>query len=110
MCLKILPGIYPKFLTDLKNLYSSEFNDYLFKEKPYFFVGLIWHELVFLWPLSIANVYAILTGKSWFNTTCLLYGSSFVTSMAAILGDMIGSGKFLIRPKKSALLARRKLS
>ncbi|KAJ4914458.1 hypothetical protein Rs2_00008 [Raphanus sativus] len=62
-------------------------------EKPHFLVGLVWHELVFLWPLSIANVYAILAGKSWFGTTCLLYGASLVASMAAILGEMIGSGK-----------------
>ncbi|VVA90056.1 unnamed protein product [Arabis nemorensis] len=86
-------GIFPEFLTDLKSNYISDFGDYLLMEKPLFLVGLVWHELLFLWPLSIANVYAILTGKSWFGTTCLLYGASLVTSMAAILGEMIGSGK-----------------
>ncbi|KAL1191455.1 hypothetical protein V5N11_034050 [Cardamine amara subsp. amara] len=86
-------GIYPAFLTDLKSNYIADFGDYLLMEKPHFLVGLVWHELVFLWPLSIANVYAILAGKSWFGTTCLLYGASVVTSMAAILGEMIGSGK-----------------
>ncbi|KAL9855383.1 putative sigma intracellular receptor 2, EXPERA domain-containing protein [Arabidopsis thaliana] len=86
-------GIYPAFLTDLKSKYIADFGDYLLMEKPHFLVGLVWHELLFLWPLSIANVYAILAGKSWFGTTCLLYGASLVTSMAAILGDMIGSGK-----------------
>ncbi|KAF8086290.1 hypothetical protein N665_0629s0002 [Sinapis alba] len=89
----LLPGIYPKFLTDLKNWYSSEFNDYLFTEKPHFFVGLIWHELLFQWPLMIANVYAFLTRKSWYGTICLLSGASFVTSIAAALGDIIGSGR-----------------
>ncbi|KAL0703351.1 hypothetical protein Bca4012_069776 [Brassica carinata] len=86
-------SIFPAFLTDLKTSYIAEFGDYLLMEKPHFLVGLVWHELVFLWPLSIANVYAILAGKSWFGTTCLLYGASLVTSMAAILGEMIGSGK-----------------
>ncbi|VVA90055.1 unnamed protein product [Arabis nemorensis] len=90
----VLPErIFPEFLTDLKSNYISDFGDYLLIEKPYFVVGLFWHELLFLWPISIANVYAILTGKSWFGTTCLLYGASLVTSMAAILGEMIGSGK-----------------
>ncbi|AAB71457.1 YUP8H12.17 [Arabidopsis thaliana] len=89
----LFPGIYPKLLTDLKDWYSSEFNDYLFIEKPLFFVGLVWHEIIFLLPLSIVNIYAILTSKSWFGTTSLLYGASFLTSMAAILGDMIGSEK-----------------
>ncbi|CAH8251224.1 unnamed protein product [Arabidopsis lyrata] len=86
-------GIYPAFLTDLKSKYIADFGDYLLMEKPHFLVGLVWHELLFLWPLSVANVYAILAGKSWFGTTCLLYGASVVTSMAAILGEMIGSGK-----------------
>lgn len=74
-------GIFPAFLTDLKSSYIADFGDYLLLEKPHFLVGLVWHELVFLWPLSIANVYAILAGKSWFGTTCLLYGASLVTSM-----------------------------
>ncbi|KAL0697325.1 hypothetical protein Bca4012_053447 [Brassica carinata] len=86
----VLSGIYPKFLTDLKNWCSSEFNDYLFTEKPHFFVGLAWQELLLQWPLTIANVYAFLTRKSWYGTTCLLYGASFVTFMAAALGDIIG--------------------
>ncbi|CAE5956596.1 unnamed protein product [Arabidopsis arenosa] len=86
-------GIYPAFLIDLKSKYIADFGDYLLMEKPHFLVGLVWHELLFLWPLSVANVYAILAGKSWFGTTCLLYGASLVTSMAAILGEMIGSGK-----------------
>ncbi|EOA37154.1 hypothetical protein CARUB_v10010479mg [Capsella rubella] len=86
-------GIYPAVLTDLKSKYIADFGDYLLMEKPHFIVGLVWHELLFLWPLSIANVYGILAGKSWFGTTCLLYGASLVTSMAAILGEMIGSGK-----------------
>lgn len=88
-------GIYPAFLTDLKNKYIADFGDYLLMEKPHFLVGLVWHELVFLWPLSIANVYAILAGKPWFGTTCLLFGASVVTSMVTmriigvILGDFV---------------------
>ncbi|CAE6025172.1 unnamed protein product [Arabidopsis arenosa] len=89
-----LPGdIYPAFLVDLNRWYIDEFGDYLAKEKPHFLVGLIWNELLLLWPLSIVNVYAILAGKSWFSTTSMVYGASVVTSMAAILGEMIGSGK-----------------
>ncbi|XP_010522329.1 PREDICTED: transmembrane protein 97 [Tarenaya hassleriana] len=86
-------GIYPEALVDLKKWYSTEFGDYLFVEKPNFLVGLVWHELLFLWPLSIANIYAILAGKSWFGTSCLLFGASIVASMAATLGELLGSGK-----------------
>ncbi|XP_020204842.1 uncharacterized protein LOC109790144, partial [Cajanus cajan] len=59
--------------------------------KPHFFVGLVWLELLFQWPLAILNFYAILTSKPWFNTTCLIYGVSVTTSMAAILSEMMGS-------------------
>ncbi|ESQ51823.1 hypothetical protein EUTSA_v10017325mg [Eutrema salsugineum] len=89
-----LPGaIYPAFLVDLYRWYGDEFGDYLVMEKPNFLVGLVWHELLLLWPLSIVNIYAILAGKSWFGTTSMVYGASLVTSMAAILGEMVGSGR-----------------
>ncbi|CDY55447.1 BnaC08g46350D [Brassica napus] len=82
----VLPKeIYPAILTDLNRNYIADFGDYLLAEEPHFLVGLIWHELVLLWPLSIANVYAILAGKSWFATTCLLYGASVVTSMVQLI-------------------------
>ncbi|KAH9613888.1 hypothetical protein KSS87_005424 [Heliosperma pusillum] len=84
---------YPKVLVDLNSWYSSEYGDYLLVEKPHFFMGLIWMELCVLWPLSIINLYALISGKSWFNTTCLIYGASMTTSMVAIISELIGSNK-----------------
>ncbi|OMO72325.1 Transmembrane protein 6/97 [Corchorus olitorius] len=90
----VLPEtIYPQVLVRLNKWYATEYQDYLVLEKPHYFVGLIWHELVFLWPLALLNVYGMLTSKPWFKTTCLIYGASIVTSMAAVLGDMLGSKK-----------------
>ncbi|OMO72321.1 Transmembrane protein 6/97 [Corchorus olitorius] len=85
--------IYPEGLVRLKNWFAAEFQDYLMLEKPHFVVGIIWHELVFLWPLALLNVYGILTSKPWFKTTCLIYGASVVTSMAALFGEILGSNK-----------------
>ncbi|KAJ4975162.1 hypothetical protein NE237_000268 [Protea cynaroides] len=85
--------LFPDFLIDLKSWYALEFRDYLIVEKPDFLVGLVWLELILQWPLSIANLYAILSRKSWFSTTCLIYGVSTSTSMVAILGELIGSRK-----------------
>ncbi|KAF5746401.1 hypothetical protein HS088_TW06G00572 [Tripterygium wilfordii] len=90
----ILPhGLYPDYLINLKQWYTREFSDYLFVEEPNFFVGLIWLELFFQWPLSLINLYAILGAKSWLPTTCLIYGASFFTTMVAISTELILSGK-----------------
>ncbi|XP_057506378.1 uncharacterized protein LOC130789602 isoform X1 [Actinidia eriantha] len=78
-CLPI--DLFPDVLVELKLWYTREYGDYLVAEKPSFFVGLVWLELLFQWPLSIANLYAIVTGKCWLRTTCLIYGVSAFTSM-----------------------------
>nr|KYP48248.1 Transmembrane protein 97 [Cajanus cajan] len=74
---------FPDILVQLKEHYTHNYDDYLIAEKPHFFVGLVWLELLFQWPLAILNFYAILTSKPWFNTTCLIYGVSVTTSMRA---------------------------
>ncbi|GAB2285284.1 hypothetical protein Dimus_019738 [Dionaea muscipula] len=84
---------YPKVLVDLSSWYSVEYGDYLVLEKPHFFIGLVWLELFLLWPLSVANLFGLATGKSWFNTTCLIFGASMSTSLVAILSELIGSGR-----------------
>ncbi|XP_059661062.1 uncharacterized protein LOC132307352 [Cornus florida] len=84
---------FPDNLVDLKLWYTREYGDYLVDEKPNFFVGIVWLELLFLCPLSIFNLFGIMGGKSWFNTTCLVYGVSAFTSMVAILAELIGSRK-----------------
>ncbi|KAK9051960.1 hypothetical protein SSX86_028588 [Deinandra increscens subsp. villosa] len=86
-------NIFPDILVHLKTSYAHEYGDYLISEKPHFFVGLSWVELLFAWPLSIASLYGIVAGKSWLRTTCLLYGASTLTSMVAILSELVGSGK-----------------
>lgn len=72
---------YPPFFVDLKQRYASEFGDYLVSDKPHFFVGLVWLELVFQWPLALMNLFGIISAKPWYPTTCLIYGASVLTSM-----------------------------
>ncbi|PHT43220.1 hypothetical protein CQW23_17245 [Capsicum baccatum] len=88
----VLPShIFPSVLVDLKNWYTQKYGHYLVCEKPHFFVGLVWLELLFAWPLCVLSLYAIAAGKSWINTTCLLYGVSILTSLVAILSELQGS-------------------
>uniref|UniRef100_A0A803QJW5 EXPERA domain-containing protein n=1 Tax=Cannabis sativa TaxID=3483 RepID=A0A803QJW5_CANSA len=86
-------SLIPDFLVELTSWYSREFGDYLVAERPHFYVGLLWLEFLFQWPLALINLYGILSAKSWFNTTCLIYGVSASTALAAILSEMIGSNK-----------------
>lgn len=75
---------YPGFLVDLNIWYGREFGDYLVVNKPDFFVALVWLELLFQWPLSLLNLYAVVARKSWFKTSCLVFGVSVFTSMVRI--------------------------
>ncbi|KAI3966416.1 hypothetical protein MKW92_037904 [Papaver armeniacum] len=100
----ILPiEFFPKVLVDLKSSYAQENNDYLVSDKPHFFVGLVWVELLLQWPLCIANLYGIVNKKSWVKKTCLIYGISTAIGMVfsypksinlvAILSELIRSEK-----------------
>ena len=80
---------FPKSLVDLKDWYSVEYGDYMVAEKPGFYVGVIWLELLFQWPLSLLNLYAVVTGATWFPTTCLIYGASVLSSMVFPLPILI---------------------
>ncbi|KAH7533052.1 hypothetical protein FEM48_Zijuj04G0089000 [Ziziphus jujuba var. spinosa] len=87
------PSIFPNFLIDLKNRYTSEFGDYFFTNTPHFFVGMVWLQLLFQWSLALLNLYGILGSKSWFKTTCLMYGVSVISTMVPILSELLWSGK-----------------
>ncbi|PKA52608.1 hypothetical protein AXF42_Ash001589 [Apostasia shenzhenica] len=86
-------GFYPPALVDLKRWYEEEYGDYLMKERPHFYIGLVWVEIVFLWPLSIANIYGILARRPWAVTTALMAGISTATGMVSLMAEYLGSGR-----------------
>ncbi|KAM7492343.1 hypothetical protein LguiA_035264 [Lonicera macranthoides] len=90
----ILPVyLFPEFLTDFTKWYAGEFGNYLIVDKPFFFLGIAWVQLLVNWPLSILSLYALVAKKHWFSTTCLALGFSFLSAMAAILAELLGSGR-----------------
>ncbi|KAM1821927.1 hypothetical protein TB2_023666 [Malus domestica] len=86
-------NLYPDILVDLRNWYTRESGDYLMTEMPDFYVGIMWIELVFQWPLVFVNLYGILASMPWFNITCLSYGISLFTSMVPIFAELTWSGR-----------------
>ncbi|KAI3837935.1 hypothetical protein MKW92_032289 [Papaver armeniacum] len=87
----ILPiEIFPKFLVELVSKYARDNNDYLISDKPRFFIGIVWAELLLQWPLlhvameinkctytlCTANFFGIVKKRSWVKKTCLVYGIS----------------------------------
>eukprot|EP01018_Ginkgo_biloba_P009917 Gb_21326 [translate_table: standard] len=78
------PQMIPEILRDLMNWYVKKYGDYLITDKPPFFVGLVLVEVFVQWPLAIASIYGILTGKRWVRTTCLVYGVCTATTMAIL--------------------------
>eukprot|EP01018_Ginkgo_biloba_P009844 Gb_12134 [translate_table: standard] len=87
------PQVFAKLLRDLLDSIIREYGDYLLRDKPPFFVGLVWVEILVQWPLVIANIYGILTGKRWVRSTCFIFGVSTATSMAPVLADIYAMGE-----------------
>ncbi|XP_078436735.1 uncharacterized protein LOC144707483 [Wolffia australiana] len=88
--------LFPAPLLRLRRGYALLFDDYLLLHHPPppFFLPLVWIELLAIWPLSLASAYAIARGgRPWLPPVCLATGASVATSMAAILGEIIGSGR-----------------
>ncbi|XP_044355544.1 sigma intracellular receptor 2 [Triticum aestivum] len=90
----VLPRrLYPAPLVDIHQWFTVAFGHYLVADPPPFFLGLVWLDLAFLWPVCVANLYGILTRRRWSAATSLMAGVYMLTYLSAILGDMFGSGK-----------------
>ncbi|XP_050209255.1 uncharacterized protein LOC126659965 isoform X1 [Mercurialis annua] len=85
--------MFPEKLIKLRSWYTQGCGDFLYEEKPTFFVAMVWTEMIFHWPLVLLNIYAMLTSKPWFQTTCLIYGTSIATSMVPVLAVVLSSGR-----------------
>eukprot|EP01018_Ginkgo_biloba_P009845 Gb_12133 [translate_table: standard] len=87
------PQMFPNVLRDLLDWIIRENGDYLLRDKPPFFVGLVWVEILVQWPLVIANIYGMLTGKRWVGSTCFIFGVCTATAMAPVLADIYAAGE-----------------
>ncbi|GMI99834.1 hypothetical protein like AT1G05210 [Hibiscus trionum] len=91
--LDIPDSVVPYDRNPFYKFYTAVSQDYLVLERPPFFMALMMLELFYLFPLAVLNIYGLLAGKPWFNSTCLIFGSSIIASTTAMVGDILGSGK-----------------
>ncbi|XP_047053530.1 sigma intracellular receptor 2-like [Lolium rigidum] len=90
----VLPRrLYPAPLVGIHQWFIAEFDHYLVADPPPFFIGLVWLDLAFLWPVCVANLYGIIARRRWSATTSLMAGVYMITYLSAILGEMLISGK-----------------
>ena len=88
----VLPRrLYPAPLVDIHRWFISEFDHYLVADPPPFFLGLVWLELAFLWPVCIANLYGILTRHRWAATTSRMAGVYMLTYLVPIFASALSS-------------------
>ena len=73
------PGLYPAPLVGIFRWFVAEFGHYVVADPPPFFRGLVWLDLAFLWPVSVANLYGILTRRRWSTATSLMAGVHMLT-------------------------------
>lgn len=90
----VLPlSLYPAPLVDVFRWFVAEFDNYIVADRPPFFRGLVWLDLAFLWPVSLANLYGIIARRRWSATTSLMAGVHMLTYLSAMFGEMLGSGR-----------------
>ncbi|GJM95456.1 hypothetical protein PR202_ga12194 [Eleusine coracana subsp. coracana] len=89
----VLPtGLYPASFVRVNRWFAAEFDHYLLADPPPFFRDLIWLLLTFLWPVCIANLYAVITRRCrLIATSSLMAGVFMLTYMSALFGEMLGS-------------------
>ncbi|EER98395.1 hypothetical protein BDA96_02G119100 [Sorghum bicolor] len=90
----VLPvSLYPAPLVDIFRWFTAEFDNYVVADAPPFLRGLVWLDLAFLWPVSVANLYGILARRRWSAATSLMAGVYMLTYLSAMFGEMLGSGR-----------------
>uniref|UniRef100_A0ACD5U7P4 Uncharacterized protein n=1 Tax=Avena sativa TaxID=4498 RepID=A0ACD5U7P4_AVESA len=88
----VLPRcLYPAPLVDIHRWFIVEFDHYLVADPPPFFIGLVWVDLAFLWPVCVANLYGILTRRRWAATTSLMAGVYMITYLVSIFAFALSS-------------------
>jgi hypothetical protein len=88
----VFPSVFfPQSLLDAVQWYVHLSGDYLVRDKPPFFRGLVLAELVFQLPLLVVNSYAFIAGKGWGRITGILFGAQLFTTMVPIFADLLAT-------------------
>jgi hypothetical protein len=97
----VLPvSLYPAPLVDIFRWFTAEFDNYVVADAPPFLRGLVWLDLAFLWPVSVANLYGILARRRWSAATSLMAGVYMLTYLVTIVFPA-GQAPCFIQPAKT---------
>lgn len=101
----LFPGFYPKVLQDLLHWYTESFNDHLMRA-PHdtWFRAIVAGEVLFQLPFFFVAVKVLLnserySGKGWFRSMCMVYGTHTSTTLIPIMACHAANGTATIVEK-----------
>lgn len=101
----LFPAFYPQALKDLLHFYTELFNDDLMRgPHETWFRSLLVGELVLQLPFFIVAVYVLLntekfSGRGWFRSMCMIYGTHTATTLLPILACHCENGDATLMQK-----------
>ncbi|XP_042298434.1 sigma intracellular receptor 2 [Sceloporus undulatus] len=88
----LLPGFYPKELTEWSAWYTSAFKDPMMADPPVWFRSFIYSEAFFQLPFFPVAAYAFWKGNcKWIRTPAIIYATHVATTLLPILAHILFS-------------------
>ena len=95
----LLQPLYPATLRNVHTWYCSTFNDVLMREQPIWFKSFIFYEIFHL-PFFVFATHAMIYQKNYIRIPAIIYGSHVVTTVSAILCEIVLSNNNTFDEKK----------
>ncbi|KAJ7527011.1 hypothetical protein O6H91_16G032000 [Diphasiastrum complanatum] len=85
----VCPGwLFPRFMKNIVRARIKYAGDFLMRDKPRFFQGIVLAEIFVQIPLILANIYAFYYGKGWGRMTGIVYGVHSASIMVPVIFEI----------------------